>query len=307
MRRALLPLGLALLWSTPVLAQTADRAAGASGRTRALTLEDYYRVKSVGSPRISPDGRWVAYTVSTPIEETNGNGVETFVVRADGSVKPVRLQHNGQDVSNPRWTKDGSLRVTQNNGGWILDPTRPGATATRDEAANDGGVRSPDGRWIARLRQVPAPVRPQPAMTEFEKRHEARFKGDAFDWYPFRQDGQRFPLPDRLLRAPTEIFLEPVAGGEARQLTRLGLQPGNVIWSPDATAIVFTANEALRTELPYGSSSIYRVTRDGQLTRLTNDGYNYGDLSFSPDGKWLAYTRSFGTDMIMEQKLNHGG
>ena len=35
--------------------------------------------------------------------------------------------------------------------------------------------------------------------------------------------------------------------------------------------------------------------------------YVYGDVAFSPDGRFLSYTRSFGTDMIMQQKLNHGG
>ena len=49
------------------------------------------------------------------------------------------------------------------------------------------------------------------------------------------------------------------------------------------------------------------MTTDGKVTRLTDDGYVYGDVGFSPDGKYLSYARSFGTDMIIEQKLNHGG
>ena len=42
---------------------------GAQGR--ALAIEDYYRVKTVGAPQMSPDGRWVAYTVSTRIDTPN--------------------------------------------------------------------------------------------------------------------------------------------------------------------------------------------------------------------------------------------
>lgn len=37
---------------------------------RALTIEDYYRVKTVGASHLSPDGRWVAFTVATRIEAT---------------------------------------------------------------------------------------------------------------------------------------------------------------------------------------------------------------------------------------------
>src|SRR5690606_22206228 len=104
MRHTLLVLALALLWQAPAHAQ---QRVG-----RALALEDYYSVKSVGSPRISPNGQWVAYTVSTPVEETNGNVVETWLVRADGSGQPTRVQHQGQDVTNPRWRDDGRLLFT---------------------------------------------------------------------------------------------------------------------------------------------------------------------------------------------------
>ena len=40
---------------------------------RALVIEDYYRVKSVGSPQLRQDGKWVAYTVTERIEEDNGS------------------------------------------------------------------------------------------------------------------------------------------------------------------------------------------------------------------------------------------
>ena len=49
------------------------------------------------------------------------------------------------------------------------------------------------------------------------------------------------------------------------------------------------------------------MTLDGKLTQLTNDGYNYSDIGYSPDGKYLSYARTFGTDMVIQQKLNHGG
>jgi hypothetical protein len=80
---------------------------------RPLRLEDYYRLKSVGSPRISPDGRRVAYTVNTPVEATNSTRTETWVVLADGSAPPARLQQDGKEVSDPRWADDGRLRVTE--------------------------------------------------------------------------------------------------------------------------------------------------------------------------------------------------
>jgi len=108
MRRPLLLLGLPIFWWASLSAQTsasvpaeafvASRTGepGAVQQKRALALEDYYRVRSVGSPDISPNGQWVAYTVSLPIEETNGTETQVWIVRADGSAQPVLVRHEGQ-------------------------------------------------------------------------------------------------------------------------------------------------------------------------------------------------------------------
>ncbi|HZL95613.1 MAG TPA: hypothetical protein VFB99_18290, partial [Vicinamibacterales bacterium] len=69
---------------------------------RALAIEDYYRIKSAGDPQISPDGKWVAFTLTTRVEEDNTNAIETFVVPADGSAAPRRITHEGKSVASPR-------------------------------------------------------------------------------------------------------------------------------------------------------------------------------------------------------------
>jgi dipeptidyl aminopeptidase/acylaminoacyl peptidase len=317
MRRTPLILALTILWASPAagqpaaairagdLASSAVSARQAGTQKRALRLEDYYRMRNVGSPRISPDGRWVAYTVSLPVEETNGNITDAWLVRSDGSAQPVRVASITGNISNLRFGDDNKLRYAVRDTGFVVDPANP--SPARDPAQERAGVRSPDGRWYARTREVPRPARPAPQVSDFERRHEERFEGDAFDWYPFRQDGQSFPLPNRAERTPNEIFLEAADGsGEPRQLTRLGLQPGGLRWTPDGSAIVFTLNDDA-SERTYGSTDMFRVGTDGSITQLTDDGYNYSNVDYSPDGRWMTYTRSFGTDMIMQLKLNHGG
>ena len=64
--------------------------------------------------------------------------------------------------------------------------------------------------------------------SDFEKRHEERFRGSQFDWLDFQRDGQSFPVPNRadpMVSPPQEIVLAPNDGGAERQLTRLGLRP----------------------------------------------------------------------------------
>ena len=68
---------------------------------RALTIEDYYRIKTIGDAQISPNGQWVAYSLSTRIEEDNTTSTETYVVNADGSGTARRIMHAGGNVAEP--------------------------------------------------------------------------------------------------------------------------------------------------------------------------------------------------------------
>jgi dipeptidyl aminopeptidase/acylaminoacyl peptidase len=275
---------------------------------RPLVLEDYYRVATVGSVEISPDGQWVTYTVSHPVEETNTDRIETWVARSDGSASPVRVRHASEDVRSPGWEDGARLRYTVRDTVWTIDPARLAEAPVRAESGGPRGTLSPDGRWVVRVERVAASPPPEPSLTDFERRHRDRFRGHDFDWYPFRQDGQPFPLPDPRVQAPSELILEPVDRSEPpRPLTRLGLQPGGLRWIAESRSILFTANEGVLDEIAYGATDLFQVTVDGELTRRTEDGYTYGSVEVSPDGQWISYVRSFGTDMIIQGRLDHGG
>ena len=296
------------------------------GRGRALTIEDYYRIKTVGDPQISPDGKWVTYTVTTRIEDDNANTVDTFVVPADGSAPPRRITHDGRSVASPRWTDDGLLQYTLNartNSAVFVGGDQPRtkpepaprfaiavdrSSATPVPAADQpAGVVSHDGKLRAVAKDLPRSPAPEPTATEFEKRHAARFRGRTFDWMRFQQDGQDYPTSDPRLRPAAEINVTALDGSAARSLTTLGLRPANVTWHPDGTTIAFTADENWKNEQVYESPDIYTVTTQGVVTRRTNDGYVWSSLAYSPDGRFLLAERTFGTGMIIEQKLTHGG
>jgi dipeptidyl aminopeptidase/acylaminoacyl peptidase len=308
--------------------QSSVKSQSATGR--AVAIEDYYRIQTVGNPTISPDAKWVTYTVSTRVEEDNGTETGTWIVASDGTRQPYRVMHYGRDVSGARWTDDNRLEYVAERRQWSIDPAAPslpprenaraagvaapgggrggrGGGRGSGGAAGAPGTPSPDGTWIARTVNAEQP-RPEPATaTDFERRHEERFKGVTFDWKDFQRDGQPFPAPDPTAGPSQRIEVQPVGGGEGRVLLDKDLRPTGLAWHPNGQTIAFTADDRWRNELKYNRPDIWTVTLEGQLTRLTNDGYVHGDLDYSPDGKYLSYARSFGTDMIIEKKLNHGG
>lgn len=301
---------------------------GQAPQGRALTIEDYYQIKTIGDVSISPDGTRVAYAVSTRIEADNTTAIETSIVNIDGS-GARRITHNGADVANPRWTDDSQLTYSLNArvasavfigpGGPTPAPA-PRATAGRWRVAVDvadatpvpapavpSGVLSADGQWRAHAQDGQRPPTEAATGTDFEKRHMTRFQGRTFDWMRFQQDGREYPVPDPRLRPAAEVTITPVAGGAGKQVTTLGLRPASLTWHPNGATLAFTADESWRDEQDYEDPDVYTVTTAGKVTRLTTDGYVWSSLAYSPDGRFLLAERTFGTDMIIQQKLTHGG
>src|SRR5688572_6010631 len=95
-----------------LLAATADAQRATPGR--ALAIEDYYEIPTVGSPQISPNGRWVTFTVATRIERDNSTRTEVYVVPSDASAAARRVQHYGRNVSDASWTDDNRLQYAAN-------------------------------------------------------------------------------------------------------------------------------------------------------------------------------------------------
>src|ERR1051325_3346338 len=100
-----------LLAAAPLAAQTG----------RALSIEDYYRMRTVGNPSFSPDAKWVSFTVTTRVEENNGSTSEVWVVPADASAPARRLSGDGNDT-NPQWTDDGRLRFSLGGRSLVMNP-----------------------------------------------------------------------------------------------------------------------------------------------------------------------------------------
>ena len=101
MRAPRIVLALALTLVTAVVA-----AAQTTPARRPITLDDHSRLVSVADPQRSPDGVWVAYTVTTINAEKDKRDTDVWMVRWDGSDQ-IRVTSSPDNESQPRWSPDG--------------------------------------------------------------------------------------------------------------------------------------------------------------------------------------------------------
>ena len=258
------------------------RVASARSRGRALTIEDYYKIKSVGDAQISPDGKWVAYTLTTRIEEDNTNAIETFVVPVDGSAAPRRITHEGKSVAAPRWTDDNMLQYSLNakvNSAVFLggddaasrDRARmrrcsrspsmmPNATPVSATPA-PAGVLSADGKWRAQARELPRAPAAEVDRHRFREAPRRALQGPhlRLDAFPVGRPGLSDARSAHASRRGDRDHA-PSTAAQPKTITSLGMRAANVAWHPNGTAIAFTADDTWQNEQAYEQPDIYTVT-----------------------------------------------
>ncbi len=85
---------------------TAVQAADTSSTRRVLTPDDFYNMQTITDPRVSPDGKWVAYVVSTNDRDADEERTAIWMVSWDGK-QQLPLTNPAHDTSSPRWSPDG--------------------------------------------------------------------------------------------------------------------------------------------------------------------------------------------------------
>ncbi|HEU4934023.1 MAG TPA: hypothetical protein VFT48_18185, partial [Pyrinomonadaceae bacterium] len=96
-RLSFLSLLLVLALANSFVAQTARRP---------LKLDDMTRFRNVSDPQISPDGKFVAYVVSSTDAKEDKSNTHVWMVGIDGS-NDRQITFSNESESSPRWSPDG--------------------------------------------------------------------------------------------------------------------------------------------------------------------------------------------------------
>src|SRR5712664_1452998 len=113
-----------------------------AAQKRAITFDDYIALKTVSDPQLSPDGRWVAYTVTTNSLQDNRGVARVWLadVATGGGQSRQVTQGPGSDRS-PRWSPDGQTLAflsTRQNGSQIWVLSLGGGEARRVSSLPEG-------------------------------------------------------------------------------------------------------------------------------------------------------------------------
>ena len=135
---------------------------------RPFTPGDWYRITTLSAPALSPDGRSVAFTVTTVKESDNRRHQEVWVTPTAGGVA-MRYTAPGYESSNPRWSPDGrwllftSTRPGSRGRTWGLRMDQPGGEAVEIDSFPTGAA--PDNKRFVVTSEPIAPdtTGPRPA------------------------------------------------------------------------------------------------------------------------------------------------
>jgi Tol biopolymer transport system component len=253
---------------------------------RTLTYEDLATFKRTGAAALSPDGRWIAYDVTSTDLAKNVRTPAVWLMRADGSnAKQIA------DGSGPKWSPDGKTIAFTAGGQIELYDVATGAV--RKLAALPGGASvirwTPDGTAFVATSDIhPDCGLDRKCIAEKEKPSASRAR--VIDSLLYRHwNTWQAATRSHILYVPLSGTARDLTPGplDAPHFSVGGGEEFDV--SPDGKELVFARNTDAHPERSTNSDLFVVSTAGGEPKRITTrTGADTSPL-YSPDGRWIVY------------------
>jgi dipeptidyl aminopeptidase/acylaminoacyl peptidase len=267
-----------------------------------FTIEDLLHVRRIADPQVSPDGHYVAFTVTEIDVQADASHNSVWLLDLTSSGEPRRLTPAGADDWNARWMPDS-------RGMYFLSARSSGVQVWRTSVDASRGSRvqvthlplevntlkvAPKGdRLLVSMEVFPdcadlecTAQRPHPKARTYDKlfiRHwDTWSDGRQSHLFAIRmKDGAPQGRPADLTRTlDADVPSKPRGGDEEFE------------FSPDGTRVAFTARIKGRDESWSTNFDVYETSADGlgELHNLTEANPAWDSHPrYSPDGRFLAW------------------
>ncbi len=298
-----------------------------AGLAQTPTIEQSLNLKTAAGPRISPDGRYVAYQVQKTNWDENAFETEIWIA-ATATGECYRLTNAKKSSSNPQWSPDSkriafisdrdgkrqiyliapdggeAIQLTNIETGvsgmsWAPDGRRIGFTAGDPETKAQKDRKEKYGEFemvqadytFSHLWIIDAPSEIKDKKPEPQRLTEgSRFSVNGFSWSP---DSQRIAFsaakdPDLGSSDTSDIYILSVSDKTIKRIVDTKGPDGNPLWSPDGRQIAYqTANG--REFFFYANSYIAVMPAEGGTARVLTERFDEspGLIGWSTDGVYF--------------------
>jgi len=272
---------------------------GQAPAKRLLTTDDVFRMKEIGDPQVSPDGKWIAYTVTRVDREADKLRSAIWMINWEGT-QDLQVTYGPDSDTSPRWSPDGrylaflSARPAEGKSQiWLLD--RRGGEAS--QLTNVKGEIS-SYEWSPDSKRLVLVMRDSKEDTGEEPDRKAKApKPIVIDRYFFKRDIEGYLTASSI----DHLYLFEVESKKLEALTgEKNFNETDPAWSPDGSQLAFSSNHAKEPDKT-GTTDIFIVEAGaGAEPRklLTFCKPNEQRLVWSPNGRMLAFLQG------LESKFN---
>ena len=263
---------------------------------RAITIDDLWAIKRIGTFVISPDGKTLAFTLTSYSFDTNKGNTDIYLIDSNGkNMRP--LKNSEKNETEPKFSPDGkSIAFIRDGQIWLCNLDGSNEKQLSNIYTEAAGFKwSSDGKKILFVSSVYPECTTQECNEQKDKaKDQSKVKAQIFTqlmyrhWNDWRGDKR------------SHLFILDVATGKYKDLTEgntedvppLALGSSNDYnFSPDGSEIAFTMNPEFSTAIST-NLEIYLLSLSSESAPKlisTSQGVDCQPV-YSPDGKWLAWT-----------------